>query len=490
MINRKKINAGSFGLIFVFFVISTLFLFLFSWSTSSMYDYWKDDPAVFLLTGYLTNHRMIPYQDFFDHKGPVMVLIQFLGYYFGNGKAGVFIIQIISLTATLCGIYKILRLFYKKTYGILLTIISLFILNIFFQGGNFTEEYCLPFLTWSIYFAAKYFLRSETGAEHNPLYTFFYGITFMVCAFTRITNAIPICGIIFVGFIVLLKNKKYVNVLKNVGTFILGAGVVLLPIMIYFIRNGALYDMIYATFLYNFHYTANNGAGGASLPLIENIKKIIYVFPVFTLLVITLYDFKLNAKEVSLRLGIILSSIVGIIFFLSGMPYRHYLMVWIPVMALTLGLLKTRGVHKKFLTYGLLGAVIISAGIVLVKNVGVLYDSYGVYRDSSDSVYAKESRDILKSVSVEDRNAIIGYNVRAYFYLAADVQPCYKYCVLQDFQSGKDKQMEDEQKKDFASGKAKYIVINKNGKNKYDDIIFERYHEADRTQTFILLERN
>ena len=50
--------------------------------------------------------------------------------------------------------------------------------------------------------------------------------------------------------------------------------------------------------------------------------------------------------------------------------------------------------------------------------------------------------------------------------------------------------MEDEQKKDFASGKAKYIVIHKNVKNKYDDIIFERYHEADRTQMFILLERN
>ena len=48
MTNRKKINSGSLGLVFIFFVISTIFLLLFSWATSPMYDYWKDDPAVFL----------------------------------------------------------------------------------------------------------------------------------------------------------------------------------------------------------------------------------------------------------------------------------------------------------------------------------------------------------------------------------------------------------------------------------------------------------
>ena len=140
---------------------------------------------------------------------------------------------------------------------------------------------------------------------------------------------------------------------------------------------------------------------------------------------------------------------------------------------LAVGFIRMEDQNKKILKYGMLGLLLISSGIILMKNALILRDSYGIYKDTSDKIYAEESNKIISSVSEEDKNDLIGYNVRPYFYLATGIKPCYKYFILQDWQSGKDKEMQEQQKNDFASGKAKYIVMEKKHHNRFDDIIDE-----------------
>ena len=51
--------------------------------------------------------------------------------------------------------------------------------------------------------------KNKKNVEHNLGYAFFYGITFTVCALTRITNALPLCAIILVLFVYVLFEKRY-----------------------------------------------------------------------------------------------------------------------------------------------------------------------------------------------------------------------------------------------------------------------------------------
>lgn len=155
------------------------------------------------------------------------------------------------------GIFKIIDTLTVK-YSLILSVICVASINFYYEGGNLTEEYCLPFLIWSLYFVLKYLENSEES-EHKPLYTFFYGITFMVGVLTRITNALPVCCGIFIIFIRLIVNKKRKNILHNILMFILGNIVFVLPFIIYFIHKNALYDMIYGMVIYNFKYATAGG---------------------------------------------------------------------------------------------------------------------------------------------------------------------------------------------------------------------------------------
>ena len=103
-------------LILILLIASIGFLMLFSFGTSCLYNhkYIGKDSDIFLALGKFTKNGLVPYKDFFDHKGPYIIFVEWLGYIIGNGKSGVFVIQVISLLLTLLGVYKILRLFYNK----------------------------------------------------------------------------------------------------------------------------------------------------------------------------------------------------------------------------------------------------------------------------------------------------------------------------------------------------------------------------------------
>ena len=146
----------------LFSLISVMYLLLFSLSTSFIYQNScrGGDSDIFMLMGKLMKNGMITYKEFFDHKEPVMFFIEYLGQMISDGRNGIFLIQVVFFTVSLYGTYKILNLFYEKKKSVILTIISLLILNMYFGIGNLTEEYCLPFLLWSFYFAIKY-LRNQ-----------------------------------------------------------------------------------------------------------------------------------------------------------------------------------------------------------------------------------------------------------------------------------------------------------------------------------------
>ncbi|MFQ9516378.1 MAG: hypothetical protein ACLRZ9_11225 [Eubacterium sp.] len=488
-INKKDIKKTIF-IVLIFLGVSALFLTIFSLGTSCLYNhkYIGYDSDIFLAMGRFSREGLIPYKEFFDHKGPFIIFVQWLGYFLGNGKSGVSVIQILFLTVSLMGIYKILNLFYREKISFCLTAGCLLILNIYFDKGNLTEEYCLPFLIWSTYFAVKFFDGQKT--EHRCLYSFFYGITFMTGAMTRLTNSLPIVLLIIIGLVVMMKSGQWKNIIKNAGSFIAGALAVFLPVLIYFSTVGALRQMIYSTFIYNFKHGFERNALTAS-ELLNLTALAVPLVAAFLIGILTVRSGKSKGESYNTNqfkfVGITVAVLSGtaILFLTISRPYAHYLMVWLPVLVLAVGLMGNLLEIKRALGV----FVLVLCGFVALGKMGTAgAQIYSVLNSSATEIFETEAKEIISEIPKVDRNNVIVYNVKAYFYLVTDVTPCYKNFILQDLHTAMDEVERKEFINDLESMKAKYIITGKRD-GAYSGFIETNYRLVKNTGKFRLFIR-
>ena len=253
-------NRGAIIKFLLWSVLSFLFLFLFSYSTSPFYSIsWGHDSAVFQIIGKGWIEGLIPYRDSFDHKGPLLFAFNAIGYLIG-GKTGLFFLQGVFMLAFLEVSYRIFRLFLKELLAIILPVVMQIILCRTFDEGNMTEEWSLLFLAVSFYYLIKWLKTYQDGKKtHPPFYAFIYGICFACILFLRVTNAIGICCCVLIIALFLVINGCWKNLLQNIVSILCGVLLVIVPFCIYFYAKGCLYDMWYATILFNLSYGMENG---------------------------------------------------------------------------------------------------------------------------------------------------------------------------------------------------------------------------------------
>ncbi len=475
------------GRVIFIFLLSLIYnLSHFKWlSLFSERGGYGGDGDIFSCLGLFMTKGMIPYKEFFDHKGPVTILVNYFIHLFPNNKMSSFFVSVLIVAATLGGIYKILRLFYNRRTVMILLILCLFIFSLFGVGG-LTESYCLPFLMWSEYFAVKFFKNHEK-MNHNKWYAFFYGITFAICLLTRVTNALVLCCTMFVGFILLISKRKWKNIFANICFFLIGLGISCLPFIIWFLRIDAFEDMLYGTIIYNVMYAT---AGMETYDIISYLKEIAYfLYLFFAAVFVGIMHVVSSKKERWISYTVIFTGICCIIFQLSGLMYTHYLIAYIPILVVAIGqirdILECEKIRK--LVILMLAACML---LLAFKSVRIYQDAYKGHTSTSAIEFNKETDRIMEQIPEKDRDEIIAYNVDTHFYLASDVKPCFKYFGLQDWQSKANPKMRNELRMFFSSGKAKYIVVpNGGGENVFDDVIYQRYSEIYQTETMKLLKR-
>ena len=389
-----------------------------------------------------------------------MFVIQWMGAMLTGNKIGFLLIEIPFLTVTLYGSYKIIDLFYNdQRKSIIITIIALLLNRIYF-AGNMTEDYCIPFLVWSMYFVVKYFKCDiDNDIEHNVKYAFFYGITFMVCVLIRMTNFLPISVMIITGTVLLAVNKKWSNILKNIVAFIIGAVLVLVPFVIYYIKKNAIYEM-------------------------------------FSLL-IAISNFVTNKKERIVSLSLMISAIVGIVVQLGMRPNLNYMYIWFPVYIVACGMTADLVQNNKIINkvFGIFTLILISLNLSCAFISTKSMISYDVNKLTG---IEKDAKEITKLIPEKSRNSVLAYNVKSEYYIVTDIVPCYKYFMLQDWMCSVNDEMQEEFKEYIESGQAKYIVENGENNiynendgtdNDLDYIIDEKYEEIGRNDSFVLMKR-
>lgn len=423
---RKSRDASLLLMLFGCFLFAEV---MFSYFTSPLFPYtYGDDSAIFSLMGKGVTEGKILYIDLFDHKGPLIFLINALGHLLG-GRFGIFIIQCCSALCAITALYyggKILRP--NGEYDSSLECFLIFFIGFSsfiysMQGGNLTEEYSVSAIAISLYFMTKYATNVNNCDSHPPLYAFIYGVCFAFLAFLRLNNAITICAGVLPIIIYLIYKKKYKNILLNFICGLLGILTITIPLFIYFHHHSALGDMINSAFLHNFKIMGEQ----SHLPLTK--KPLKYVALYLPMIISMTFILRHLRKNKIVFIDIVFLSIL--LFNMIGLwianRFEHYFLLFVPVYIAIMNRYFKLNTNK-LVTICITVCTILNillAGYYLSARIYLYINGYVVSR--YEAVYSDMQR-----IPEDEQNSVIGYMVRSEDYLYGEITPCYKYYTLQE----------------------------------------------------------
>ncbi len=405
-----------------FFIVAFMFLFespLHIWNGS---ESWVDS-SVFKTIALLMSKGYTPYLDTFDHKGPLIYLINYIGYFISSYR-GVWVIELISLFATMVYLFKIARLKCNKLISIIITILGITLLSKFFEGGNMTEEYALPFISISLYYFLDYLMNKNIDKIRLLICGLSFGAVFMLRPNMIATWGV-FCAYIFFKCII---DKDYKSLKDFVIYFLLGFVICVLPFIIWLYSKGALSAFIDAYFLFNKTYTAANGMMGT----ITGAWKLIFAFVNYPLIIISFLTVTYLIKENRLHILYLVYMVISMVFIcMSGNYYAHYMIIFIPTIIFPLACLFdyiSLNDNKKNIITSLVALYFIVNTICQYwkEVVRYLQSKYSNRNENKIASEIYEMSDIIQEKTNED-DKISVYGNRDILYLISGRLPATKY---------------------------------------------------------------
>lgn len=463
MPKRKKFAAyfPDSALILLF---SAGFLLLFSSSTSPLHpNTYGADSAFYRFLGTMICKGKVLYKDVWDNKGPLLFFIQALGALKGTKNADlslIFILQIISLTVSgWFALFTYREINGQKNHSVFFALFFLNALAVFgktIESGNLSEEWCLPFISCSLYCFAKYADQSQNHPCHPKKYAFIHGICLASIAFIRINNAVSIFAGLLTVCIFLIRKREWKNLSENLLTGLIGIAAVILPIFIYFISKSALRDMLYAVFGYNLKYTAH-GNSHDYFGMEDMLQRFLPIASSFGIILISVIRSR-TVRFIDL-LAFTVSAVNGIMLWNSNI-YLHYFTVYIPVFLFVLILY----VHK----HNIPGILI----VCLVLAFFICRD-FEVISGTGLPDQTPEHYPFAASIPEEEKDSAIAVWVSPEIYLNSGIIPVSRYCAYQFIHFGVDPGMKEEFLHDLREKQPKWIILLKGYEDLYDPEIRE-----------------
>lgn len=236
-------------------VISFLFLMICT-KTSFLYPFneWMDANCFFTI-GRGMLHGKVYYVDLFDQKGPLLYFYHTIAALISETTfIGVFLIEVISFAFFLYYAYQLLHLYLKRELAFFtLPIISFLILTLpAFSHGDSAEEFCLPFLMYSLYSLVKYLHKNQTLPSRSML------LINGIMAGCVMTIKFSMLGFWFAFmmclFFMIIAKKAYKEAMISCLIFLFGMGLPLIPWILYFMYHGALNTFFESYIYFNIHY--------------------------------------------------------------------------------------------------------------------------------------------------------------------------------------------------------------------------------------------
>lgn len=283
------------------------------------------DSSVFKYVGFVMSKGGMPYKDVFDHKGPLIYIYNFAGQSISYYR-GVWIVELISMLTFCCIAYKTARMFCSRISSVLILMVACAPFSIYFDGGNLTEEYALPFIAVAIYIYLDFFLNSKI----SRIRLIFCGAGFGSVCLLR-PNMAGVWVIFSIAVLVKDIHKRERKLPYFLCFFLLGTAAAVMPIMIWLIINSAFPAFVRDYIIYNFKYIGD----GTRANIITKYDSMTYFLEntlILLSILILVYQCRLK-KNIFINVSYLTYEICNIIFMsLSGYHHAHYGMVLIPML--------------------------------------------------------------------------------------------------------------------------------------------------------------
>lgn len=378
------------------------------------------DSSVFRYVAYAMTKGQVPYKDIFDHKGPLIYLINYLGYLI-HPKVGVWFFEFITIFVTVVFSYKCAKLASDNSiFSCISVIISFSLLYIYLCGGNFVEEYAMPFISMATYIFGRYFKEHQA----KPLQLIVCGMCGGCVLMLRPNMAV--IWLVFPIFVVIneLVHKNYIKILRYFIWFFIGVMISILPFIIYLTLKDALVDFWNVYIKFNLQYTNNSS--------FKDFVETVYCFlsPVILLsfLLLLFNIFLLNNNKL-FNIAYFISLILSLLFLsISGRTYEHYAMIIVPVCAYPIASLFIHYKNEWF-------SHIVTTSLTIIYLFSYwLFPSYACLKNvligvhtSSDEVVDSVVEYIYENTTESDEILVVGNDNRIYLHSGRLSSSKYSY---------------------------------------------------------------
>ncbi len=363
-------------------IVLFLFLLAFLVSLKSPLNLWQGadagtDSSVFKYVAFLMDEGYMPYRDTFDHKGPLIYLINFLGNCISCYR-GIWLIELAVIFVTFLLMYRISRLCSGKLASAVAVLFSASLLLDFFEGGNLVEEYAMPFIAAALLIYLDYFINGEITGLRLITCGFCFG-----CVCMLRPNMISVWLVFSVAVLLSCIREKQDPQTRHfikyaLCRFFVGFSVLTVPIMAWLFVNGAYSDFIRDYIIFNSIYSS---AGTVFSGRWNAFFLFFNKWPVLFVVIVCAYQWK---KKKVFYWGVYISYLLLtlILITISGRSYGHYGMVLVPAVvfpiASVLGEIQTgckiRGGAAAFILIYILSSAVIPAWLSVAGGAASLYE--------------------------------------------------------------------------------------------------------------------
>lgn len=486
---RSRLKGSLLGIL-ISFILSVSFALIFYFCNTPLGPSVGSDNAMYLTMGTALAQGYAPYVQIFDHKGPFLFLIQWLPQVIGGGYSlsAVFMQEVVVLFVCLLVLRAIaVELNVSKVCAQLLYLAWL---CAFCDGGNLTEEYAnLPTLI-GLYMALRVFGRRTLPRDDQ---VFIPAAVMGACAMSaflfRANNVLPLMAMILVFAVGMAAARRYAALARCVWGFLLGCGVVLLPVVIWLTAQGALREAVYGAIVHNMMYAETNGRSRLGMLLHSGYGHAALLMAACACAgALALYK---RRGAWLLALSMVAGAAGGgLAAFISHKFYDHYLMLGAPLAAFGGAALLTlfEGRRGRAAVCTLAFACCMWLGVK-----GVETNEWRLSEREGLDAFYDDAQALMAQVPESERDRFMAYRVEPKWYVAAEALPCMRFYFLQEILAQADPAVMDEIVATFEADPPLWLVIyyNRPFEPPYDArvaaIMQERYAFVDAAGQYQLL---
>ena len=491
MLSTQDKKPGKAGRIAAAFLLAVIYGLVFFSSNTPLGPAVSSDNAMYLTMGTAIANGYAPYTEIFDHKGPLLFLLQTLPQLFSGGYSmlSVFCQEILFLFACLIIVSKIADEFGAPAFPAQLCYLAFGAALL--DGGNLTEEYAAVFTLAGLYVIAKTFGSGiPERAEGLFARAALLGAMAMLAFMTRANNALVLFAMTAVFALAFLIKKQFALLGRCAGGFAAGLLAAGLPIALWLAANGALAESVYGSIIHNMMY-----AGTGSISRVHTLLFETYGHRAICLAAVScLGALTLMKKSPALSLAMVAgAAAAGFAAFISHKFYNHYLYIGVPLSAFGAAALlgaaaKVFAGRRKAISLAVClacCAALIPAGVACRSERLWWRESYLAVQKSADELYAL--------VPEEDRDSFLAYRAEPMFYVAAKALPSMRFYFLQEILADADPAVMDEIVDTFNTRPPEWLVIYYNREfgppydTRVDEIFKTRYEFVAASGTYQLL---